>query len=285
MRSINRASGVLGGFDIKARIIVGLLLTPVLFIVLYFTPPWCLPLAISVVSMLCVQELLGVSRFARCRRIIIYASAFSAFVPLYYYLNLPRYCLIAGVFVFVALMFAEGLANHEETPFSVIGGAFMVSWLFPLFLSTIMFVAHGEFGKYTVMLIFIIPIITDIFAMQMGMLFGKHKLSPSISPKKTVEGSVGGLICAILFTLLYGLILQYFFEFSVHYIWLAAIAAAGSVAGQFGDLAFSFIKREFKVKDFGALLPGHGGILDRFDSLLFSAPLIYAALTAFEVIW
>ena len=105
------------------------------------------------------------------------------------------------------------------------------------------------------------------------MYLGKHKLAPALSPKKTIEGSIGGFAAAIVLMLVYGLILK-LSGLTVNFLILAIYGFLGSLAGQLGDLAFSAIKRLHGVKDYSHIIPGHGGILDRFDSMLFIAPMI-----------
>lgn len=135
------------------------------------------------------------------------------------------------------------------------------------------------FGGYIYLLPFVISWITDTFAYFSGMLFGKHKLIPEVSPKKTVEGSVGGTIFAVLFTILYGFIIGEISGAQPNYVALAVVALAVSVLSQCGDLVMSLIKRRFGIKDYGKLFPGHGGVLDRFDSIIISSPAIYFLIT------
>lgn len=140
---------------------------------------------------------------------------------------------------------------------------------------------------YGVVLIFI-PLIgawmTDTFAYFGGIALGKHKLIPKISPKKTVEGSISGIIGCMLCTLLYAYIIS-FFGYSANLLPLMFLSLICSVLSQFGDLTASLIKRSFGVKDFGNLIPGHGGLLDRIDSLIFITPMCYYFLHMFEVIY
>ncbi len=130
-------------------------------------------------------------------------------------------------------------------------------------------------GQYIYFLAFIIPWVTDTFAYFCGRAFGKHKLIPDVSPKKTVEGSAGGTLFAVLITLLYGFIIGRITEAVPNYIGLAVTAAVVSLLSQCGDLIMSLIKRKFEIKDYGKLFPGHGGVLDRFDSIICTAPFIY----------
>ena len=112
----------------------------------------------------------------------------------------------------------------------------------------------------------------------MGIKFGKHKLAPVVSPNKTVEGMLGGIAAATIGVMLYALLMRFAMDFRVNFAMAFIYGLAGSVAGVFGDLCFSAIKRQTGIKDYGHLLPGHGGVLDRFDSMLTVAPLIEALL-------
>ncbi len=113
---------------------------------------------------------------------------------------------------------------------------------------------------------------TDVFAYLVGSKFGKRKLLPAVSPHKTLLGSVAGMAAAVCFCLLYGLVLHLTADTPVHYGWLLLYAVIANVLAQFGDLSMSVVKRITGIKDFGTLIPGHGGLLDRFDSLIFVIP-------------
>lgn len=126
---------------------------------------------------------------------------------------------------------------------------------------------------------------TDIFAYFIGVNFGKHKLCPKISPNKTIEGSVGGVIGACLIFLSYAAVLNKWGGFDIQYWKITAFAVIVSVFSEIGDLVASSIKRFIGTKDFGSCLPGHGGILDRIDSILFAAPIIYYYLLIFPEIF
>lgn len=132
-----------------------------------------------------------------------------------------------------------------------------------------------ELGKIYVWLIFVIAFATDTFAYFSGYLFGKHKLIPKVSPKKTIEGAIGGILGSTICAILFGYI------FKLNIVPLVLIGSIGSIVAQFGDLFASSIKRYVGIKDYGKLIPGHGGILDRFDSVILVAPFVYFAITLF----
>lgn len=155
---------------------------------------------------------------------------------------------------------------------------------FGIFYLAVMFsylyqIREMDDGKYLVWLIFISSWGCDTCAYCAGIKFGKHKLAPVLSPKKTIEGAVGGVVGAAFLGLLYGLYFKHSMTAAVRpEIMSAAACAIAAVISQIGDLAASAIKRNHNVKDYGHLIPGHGGVLDRFDSMLFTAPAIYFAV-------
>ena len=149
----------------------------------------------------------------------------------------------------------------------------------PIMFSFIYQIRMSEFGLYFVGLIFIGAWGCDTFAYCVGKLFGKHKLAPVLSPKKSIEGAIGGIIGAAVLGLGYGCLIenQVILAIDVPLYCLSVCSVVG-VVSQIGDLAASAIKRNYDVKDYGTLIPGHGGIMDRFDSILFTAPVIYMFL-------
>lgn len=146
------------------------------------------------------------------------------------------------------------------------------------FIYVPVFLAHinllSSMGSIYIWLVFIFAWVSDTFAYFVGVFFGKHKLIPEISPKKTIEGSIGGIVGTVLVTYAFAV----FFKLE-NPLYFVPLAIVGSAISQLGDLFASAIKREFKIKDYGNLIPGHGGILDRFDSILFTAPLTYYGLS------
>lgn len=130
-------------------------------------------------------------------------------------------------------------------------------------------------GIFTVWLVFICSWGCDTCAYCVGMLIGKHKMAPQLSPKKSIEGGIGGVLGATLLAVIYAVAINHFGNAGVDVVRFAVIGAAGGAISQVGDLAASAIKRFHEIKDYGKFIPGHGGILDRFDSVIFTAPIIY----------
>ncbi len=142
----------------------------------------------------------------------------------------------------------------------------------PLLLSCILLIMNQP-NNIVIWLVFITAWGTDTFAYFSGYFFGKTKLCPTISPKKTVEGAIGGVLGSVIISIIFG----YLF-LKEYIIAMILIGALGSIVAQTGDLSASLIKRYTGIKDFGNIMPGHGGVLDRFDSILFTAPTIYLIL-------
>jgi phosphatidate cytidylyltransferase len=183
--------------------------------------------------------------------------------------------LVLSLAIFIARDVFKGNVNIFNAVFGVYGLIYI-----PFFLGHLIALEQMIQGTMLIWLVFIISFGTDTFAYIVGMRYGKHRLSPNISPKKSVEGSVGGVVAAVVFSMIFG----FFFEgaggIGLSIFKYGIIAFVASLVSQLGDLAASMIKRQFGIKDFGHLLPGHGGILDRFDSVIFAAPAIYYMILA-----
>lgn len=159
--------------------------------------------------------------------------------------------------------------------------AAMFSWLYaPVMLSFIYLIREGfVYGNYLVWLVFLCSWGSDTCAYAVGVLFGKHKMTPKLSPKKSVEGAVGGVAgAALLFVLYTHFAVNRYTDTTIPLLLSAVLGAVGALVSMVGDLAASAIKRDHDIKDYGKLIPGHGGIMDRFDSVIISAPLIFIGL-------
>ena len=181
----------------------------------------------------------------------------------------------AVVLMFLACMFVYVFRfpkYHANQVMTVFFCAFYPGVLFSFLYLT----RELTWGVYLVWMIFISSWICDTCAYVTGMAFGKHKLAPVLSPKKSIEGSIGGVVGSAVVGALFAWLLLLPITQKPETVWVVAvIGAAGAVISQVGDLAASAIKRDHQIKDYGKLIPGHGGIMDRFDSVLFTAPVIY----------
>jgi len=168
-----------------------------------------------------------------------------------------------------AAVFSEGRIPVDKACIGFTTCAYVITG----FVSIIQ-LRNMKYGEITYLLVFIAPWVSDTFAYFCGRLFGRHKLIPSVSPKKTVEGAIGGVVFCIIGCTVYRLILGNFYEDLPPYWVFAVLGFVVAIVSQVGDLIFSLIKRRYDLKDYGKIFPGHGGVLDRFDSVIASAPLI-----------
>lgn len=152
-----------------------------------------------------------------------------------------------------------------------------------IMLSCIYMVRRMDDGIYHVWLVFLCSWVADTFAYLFGVTMGKHRMTPNLSPKKSVEGAVGGVAGAMLAGFLFAVVFHSHMNTSLHpYILYPTVCGIGAVISMIGDLAASAVKRNHDIKDYGTLIPGHGGILDRFDSVIFTAPVVWILLTVLE---
>ena len=184
-------------------------------------------------------------------------------------------CIIYLILIMVIYVFSYPKYRSEQIMLAFFGlfyVAFMLSYVYQIRML-------GQ-GAFLVWLVFICSWGCDTCAYCVGMLFGKHKMAPKLSPKKSIEGAVGGVVGAALLGVLYAVLVNRFAKGADVSVWLyALISGVGAIISQVGDLAASGIKRNHDIKDYGQLIPGHGGILDRFDSVIFTAPIIYYMAT------
>ena len=194
--------------------------------------------------------------------------------------------LIALVLVLLlAMLKGYAYTTFEDVAVSVFAGA-LVPFGFSVFIRLRDMFQIEQFGIYLIFYGLICSLATDSGAQLAGMAFGKHKMSPNISPKKTVEGAIGGLIFSLILNAVAMILYNRLADFKMDEFAVTVLLAAClpvSFLGMMGDLSASVLKRNFGVKDFGKIFPGHGGVMDRFDSSMFTLPVTYAlALTVFS---
>ena len=195
------------------------------------------------------------------------------------------YLIALVVVLLLAMLKGYAYTTFEDVAVSVFAGA-LVPFGFSVFIRLRDMFQIEQFGIYLIFYGLICALATDSGAQLAGMAFGKHKMSPNISPKKTVEGAIGGLIFSLILNgvaiILYNRLAGFKMdEFAVTVLLAACLPV--SFLGMMGDLSASVLKRNFGVKDFGKIFPGHGGVMDRFDSSMFTLPVTYAlALTVFS---
>lgn len=190
------------------------------------------------------------------------------------------------LFIGVVVLFVILLRCHKHMGFPELAGAYFGGIVIPYLLMSLirMFTMQGGNGA----LYLVVPLLaawgSDTCALFAGMAFGKRfprKLAPVISPKKTVVGGIGGVVGATVLLVLYGLAVSHFSSITLSVPMCITTGIFGSILGQIGDLSFSIVKRKSGIKDYGKIFPGHGGVLDRFDSVIFVAPVVELLLHVF----
>ena len=268
----------------KTRLIAAAILLPLLILLLFVAPKICTAIVGAIVSAIAVYELLYGTGIVKHVRLCVYTALTGAWVTLWCGLGIGYVWLLAGFLVFWALLFMELMLSELKLPFEKLAVCVVAGAVVPFFIGALVRLLYAENGRFLVAIPFVLAFMSDSGAYFVGLAFGKHKLAPVISPKKTVEGLFGGILGAVVGLLIYGLILQVFFKFQVNYWYILLYGLLGSLAGVFGDLSLSAIKRQTGIKDYGNLIPGHGGVLDRFDSMMMVAPLMEALLLLAPVV-
>ena len=183
--------------------------------------------------------------------------------------------------VFMVLLMSIALFSHGKVQLDLVAETFMMIFYIAITFSCILLARDAENGGYIFMIIFISAWISDTGAYFAGRKFGRHKLIPDVSPKKTVEGAVGGIVVCVAAMMLYALGTQLFGKQSPEYLVFLLGGIVLSATSMIGDLFASLLKRRHEIKDYGFIFPGHGGVLDRFDSVLATAPMVVIILTLF----
>ena len=246
----------------KQRVISGAVLVVILAITLYFGGIVTCGL-MALVSLVGNMELLrvyGVNK--KTPGIVCYLATVLYYIAIY----LDRMDIIVPMMVVYLLVM---LAVY----------AFMDFFYVSVMLSFVYLIRNMEHGLVLVLLIFVSSWINDTCAYFVGRALGKHKMAPVLSPKKSIEGLIGGIVGAGVFGAVFGILFDKYVD-TMNYapLLFAVVGAVGALPAVIGDLAASAIKRNNDIKDYGKLIPGHGGILDRFDSIIFTAPIIYYLL-------
>ena len=257
----------------KQRLMSGIVLVIILAGVLYFGGMATF-LMTAAVSLIGYYELLKVFQAEKTAIGVIGYT-----VTILYYglltLEMDQFILPLSLILMIALL-AVYVLRFPVYHFRQVAAGFFGFFYVAVMLSYVYQIRVLEAGGVYVVLLFLASWGNDTLAYCAGRLFGKHKMSPILSPKKTIEGAVGGVLGAGLLGFLYSLIANQFVLTEINLgLVFAMVCVVGALIAIIGDLAASAIKRNYDIKDYGTLIPGHGGILDRFDSVIFIAPIIY----------
>ena len=243
----------------KQRILVAVIGVPALIGVLCFAPDWATAVLVAALCVIGCHEFMGAAAPEKAAHWWGLAATLSVFTVFTVYFSGGAFAgstvqkimtwLLAALIVVMFIAAVQAYGKDDELDFPDISAMAVSGLVIPLAL----------FG---------------------GMLFGKTKLAPRVSPKKTREGAVSGLVGGMVGMILFRIVFFLCTEVQLHIGWCVALGFVGAVMGQLGDLSFSCVKRQCGIKDYGRLLPGHGGVLDRFDSVIFAAPVTWMLVSA-----
>ena len=257
----------------KTRILVAAIGLPLLLLVLLAMPAIATGILISAMSVIAVYELLIGTGLVKDIRLAAVSALMALFIGIWSSGHREWEAFLLAMWLYFMAMFGLMIASHARVRFESVCISAFAGIVVPMLLSALTRILTLDYGKFYILIPLVLSFGTDSAAYFVGMAFGRHKMAPVISPKKSWEGAAGGVLGGIVLMVIYALVLDVAFAFEVNYGAAIFYGILGAVTCVLGDLAFSVIKRQTGIKDYGALLPGHGGILDRFDSMCFVAPL------------
>ncbi len=257
---------------ISAFMVMGII-GSIVILSLFF--PVCIDLFVSLVCAAAVFEFCKAVKTLKILPISFPSIAFSFVYP-----------MLAGFgvsyimcYVYMIIMLSVIVFCHKKISFKDFAYTFSMTLIITVSLNSIVLLKQVDESHSTMFLVMSMatPWLGDAGAYFVGVLTGKHKLCPNISPKKTIEGAVGGVIICIITSCTALFLFEWiiYSDLKINYLNAAIVSFVGALLSIIGDLSFSVIKRSYAVKDYGDLIPGHGGILDRFDSVIFFAPFLY----------
>ena len=261
----------------KERTITSVVIVILTLLLVIFSSYIIYPIVLSLLAVVAAYEILKV--MGAHKKLVLSIPAYliaAAFPTLAYFVkvdNVTSFLLILSAVMFVYLMWLMGVSVFSKGSilFSRIAEVFASVLYVTVSFTSLSLIRYLDraCGVFALVLVFTVAWACDVFAFAVGSLIGKHKLIPEISPKKTVEGAIGGIVFSALFCLVYGLGLDFIVDnMTVNYLMLGLVGVILPIVSQLGDLVASLIKREYGVKDYGKIFPGHGGVMDRFDSVL-----------------
>lgn len=271
--------------SLKPRLITAAIGIPSIILVLLLGEfiPWTISIVFSILCVIMTIEVLSARKLHNDIAIVISCVLFAFVFPL---LITTQYKLIP-VYAFALAMLLILIVKNQKITFADISFVFTCISLIVFGMCSMLLTSNYLGGKISFVFCLCVGVawISDCGAYFAGVLLGKHKLCPSISPNKTVEGFFGGLLLGLLSgVVIGGAFMLIYRDFAVNFIALIILGLLGSLVSVLGDLTFSLIKRSCGIKDYGSIFPGHGGFLDRADSVIFVAPLVYLFCTNINVV-
>lgn len=272
----------------KVRILTGLGMAVVGIPILIFSEYLIFPIAIALLAVAALFEMFRAIGIERNYFLSAPAYVLSMTLPIlaYYYAEKYTYgyllLSVAALFLYMIYTFFVAVFKRGALKFSELSEAFCASTYIIFSFTAISFMRYmNDVGLWNLVILLVAAWGSDVFAYFTGRFFGKHKLIPEVSPKKTIEGSIGGIVCATGLAILYGFIVSRATDLAPNYLVLGITVFVLSAVSQVGDLIASLIKREHGIKDYGNVFPGHGGVMDRFDSVLSITTILMAVCIVF----
>ena len=257
----------------KTRILAAGVLLPLLLLVVLAAPKFLTAILFGAMAGIGAYELLSGTGLVKNLRLNIYSVLMAFWAVLWCGLGISYGWLLLGVVIFWVALFTEMMRSEMKLTFDKTALCLVAGLVIPLLFGSVVRIHAGEYGRFFILAPFAMAFLSDTGAYFAGLKFGKHKLAPTISPKKTIEGVVGGVVAAMVGMIIYCAVLQFGFNLRTNYYAALLYGIVGAFGGVFGDLCFSVVKRQTGIKDYVNLIPGHGGILDRFDSMMVVGPL------------
>lgn len=266
--------------SMKPRLLTAAIGIPAVLLVIIISEFWhpLTGIVVGLASVLMVGEYLDAKKMLSCIPLTVVCMLYALVMPISVSVGTLTYIF---TYLFLVLGFVVSLAYHKRLHFINLAYAMFGTTLITFGMSAIPLacVTNGYSVSFFFVTIFLLPWMADGGGYFIGSYFGRRKLCPNISPKKTVEGVLGGMVFCVASAMIMGLVFQFLIfrgepEIRVNFGSLVVLAIFDSVVSIIGDISFSLIKRNMKIKDFGTIFPGHGGMLDRCDSIIFTAPLV-----------
>jgi len=275
---------------LKTRIISAIIAITIAAVLLFLHDTVLFYLSISLISVLILNEIFAALKCLQYKITVAICYIFAIALPLFLYNNLLSY-RYPFLVICIILIFASYVFQHQKFAFEKLCVMITSTVLISLSMNTLIYtmINNKEHGVFILIISLCGAWVADTGAYFTGTFIGKHKLCPNISPKKTVEGLIGGIITNVLFLVLFGYLYKVVCHYNgiaveMNYLLLGILGIFCAFLGLLGDLSASLLKRQCHIKDYGNIMPGHGGVLDRFDSVLFVLPFMSVVTNYFNII-
>ena len=261
----------------RSRVLVSVVGVPLILLIIFWAPAWVLAAALALLSAIAAFELTRCVDTAGEGRVLTGGAVLGALGAVWLQFQCVQWYGALLVF-YTLLAFAYAVCRAGAVRLQQVLTALFAAGALPCAVGAVLRLHDMGIHRAYLLLPLLFSFCSDTAAFFAGHAFGKHKLAPRVSPHKTVEGAVGGLLGDIVGGLVFAFFVNAAFGERLDYLGIAVLGVGCSVIAQLGDLSFSLIKREFGVKDYGHIFLAHGGVLDRFDSVVFVAPVLAALL-------